>query len=143
MIILDTNVVSEIMKSSPSKEVSAWLSQQQSFTLFITSITIAEICYGLNALPSGSRRESLYTAFHQAVMEAFEHRMLPFDESAAQIYGHFMAQRKSIGKPMSILDGQISAIAYSRGMAIATRNIRDFSDCGLTLINPFLENLQP
>lgn len=137
MIILDTNVISEMMKSSPSPVVATWLDGQNITQLFITTVTIAEIAYGLHALPEGNRRKSLEEAFNQAILEGFMHRILPFDEEAAHCYGKLMGQRKALGKPMSILDGQIASIANVQGATIATRNIRDFGDCGLQLLNPF------
>ena len=137
MIILDTNVVSEMMKPQPSLRVLSWIDQNDTNDLYITTITIAEISYGLQALQDGVRRNTLEDAFNRVINEAFEYRVLSFDQSAAHFYGEFMAQRKKIGKPLSILDGQISAIARSQRMLVATRNIRDFSDCGLDLIDPF------
>lgn len=137
MIILDTNIISEMMKPIPSPAVIVWLDQQDASALYITSITIAEIVYGLRALPVGSRSQLLEDAFHQTMMEAFEYRVLSFDEFSAHVYGQLMANRKQIGKPLSILDGQIAAIAHANGFAVATRNTNDFLDCGLSLINPF------
>jgi predicted nucleic acid-binding protein len=137
MILLDTNVISEMMKTACSTAVMNWIDQQESTQLFITTITIAEIMYGLNALPEGSRRNKLEDSFNMAIMDAFQHRILDFDELAARIYGKIMAQRKNMGRPLSIPDGQIAAIAHVHGSRGATRNIRDFADCGLNLINPF------
>ncbi len=138
MIIVDTNVISELMKHTPSSAVIAWIDQQNITQLFITTVTIAEVAYGLRVLPEGNRRQLLEKAFNQAVLEAFSHRILPFDEEAAHCYGKIMAQRKKLGRPLSILDGQIASIAYTQGAIIATRNIRDFSDCGLQLVDPFV-----
>ncbi len=137
MIILDTNIISEMMKSLPSLNVMAWIDQQNPCDLFVTTITIAEIVYGLRVLPVGKRRKMLEDAFYKSISLAFEHRVLGFDALAADRYGHLMADRKQIGKPLSILDGQIAAIAHINHFKIATRNISDFSDCGLALINPF------
>ena len=137
MIILDTNIISEMMKSQPNIQVSHWLSQQQAAELYITAITIAEISYGINALSKGKRRQSLHTAFNIVVIEGFEYRILDFDERAAQLYGDLMAHRRAQGAPMSICDGQIAAIARLENYALATRNTKDFTDCNLTLINPF------
>lgn len=137
MIVLDTNVISELMKESPSRNVLTWIDQQIIEQLFITTITIAEISYGINALPISNRRRSLDEAFNQAINHAFKHRLLSFDESAAHHYGTIMNERKKLGKPLSILDGQIAAIALAQNATLATRNIRDFIDCQLTLINPF------
>lgn len=137
MILLDTNVISELMKTSPSFKVIDWLDQQDTTQLFISTITIAEITYGLQALPAGSRKTSLENAFIKVIQNAFQSRIFSFDEAAAYQYGKIMIQRKESGHPMSMFDGQICAIAYTQRTAIATRNIRDFSDCGVDLINPF------
>ena len=137
MIVLDTNIISEMMKSIPSPLVVAWIDQQNVDELFITTITIAEIVYGLKTLPTSKRRTTLEDAFYKTITQSFESRILFFNELSAHCYGKLMAVRKNIGKPMSILDGQIAAIAQDSGFAVATRNIRDFSDCGLDLINPF------
>lgn len=137
MLILDTNIISELMKHTPSPEVTAWVDHQNVTQLFITTVTIAEIAYGLHALPEGNRRQLLEIAFNQAVLGAFSHRILPFDEEAAHCYGKIMGQRKKLGRPLSILEGQIASIAYVRGATIATHNTRDFSDCRLEIVNPF------
>jgi predicted nucleic acid-binding protein len=137
MIILDTNVVSEMMKPVPSQHVIAWMDQQASISLFITSATIAEIVYGLHALPHGNRKLWLEQAFTNAVVEAFKNRILPLDELAALQYGKIMAQRKADSRPLSVCDGQIAAIASVHHFAIATRNVNDFVHCGIELINPF------
>lgn len=137
MIILDTNIISELMKTSPDDHVIRWLDEQDPITLCITSVTIAEITYGLDALPAGKRREYLEEAFNQVIVEAFKHRVMSFDVAAAHIYGKLMGRRKTAGRPLSILDGQIAAIAKANQTGLATRNIRDFFDCELNLINPF------
>jgi toxin FitB len=139
MILIDTNVVSEMMKTSPALSVIAWLDRQETTQLFLTTITIAEISYGLNILPNGNRRILLEDAFNQTTLSAFKQRILAFDEPAAHLYGKIMGQRKESGRPLSIPDGQIAAIARAHGATIATRNIRDFVDCGIELINPFSE----
>ena len=139
MIILDTNIISEMMKSLPSQNLMTWVDQQNVNELFVTTITIGEIVYGLNALPSGNRRKMLEDAFNLTMSGAFEYRVLDFDALSAHRYGRLMADRKKMGKPLSILDGQIAAIAHVNGFKIATRNICDFSDCGLELIDPFEE----
>ena len=137
MIIVDTNVIFELMKPSPLNNVIAWIDQQDAVQLFITTITIAEISYGLNVLPEGNRRTLLEEAFNKAINDAFEHRTLTFDKSAAHFYGQLMGRRKELGRPLSILDGQIAAIAFAHGSVVATRNVRDFAECGLELVNPF------
>jgi predicted nucleic acid-binding protein len=143
MIILDTNIVSELMKTSPTKAVLEWLDQQSIMDLFLTSITIAEISYGLSILSKGSRRHSLEEIFHKAIIETFQYRILSFDESAAHVYGKIMANRKKQGRPMSMADGQIAAIASVHRACIATRNTSDFLNCELNLVDPFLSILLP
>lgn len=137
MIILDTNIISEIMKLEPSDSVMSWLNKQETIKLFITTITIAEISYGLNILPKGKRRATLEEAFDNAISDAFRHQILPFDESSAHMYGKMMGLKKKLGHPVSVPDGQIASIARVNDAIVATRNIRDFTDCGLELINPF------
>ena len=137
MILLDTNIVSEMMKVSPSEKVVIWLDSQEVSQLFISTVTIAEIAYGINALPEGVKRSSIEKAFFKTIENGFKHRVLPFGEAAAHAYGKLMGERKSLGRPMSILDGQIAAIALSEDAIVATRNTRDFLDCELELVNPF------
>lgn len=137
MFLLDTNVISEMMKPEPDQQVMRWVDQQDPNVMYISSITIAEITYGIAALPSGLRRKSLERMFNQTIAEAFAYRVLFFDDAAAFAYGHIMSHRKQLGKPMSILDGQISAIASIHGLSVVTRNIRDFMDCAINMINPF------
>jgi len=137
MIVLDTNIISEMMKETPSTKVLAWIDQQEVTQLFLTTITVAEISYGIQALPKGNRRRRIEDAFNKAITVAFKHRLLFFDEPAAHQYGKIMGCRKELGRPLSILDGQIAAIALAQGAIVATRNIRDLADCGLDLINPF------
>jgi len=137
MIILDTNIISELMKAFPDQHVTTWLDQQDPMTMFSTSITIAEILYGIAVLPTGKRKDYLERAFDNLLTDAFKYRILTFDDPAAHIYGHLMGERKNSGHPLSILDGQIAAIAKASQMSLATRNTRDFIDCELNLINPF------
>ena len=137
MIILDTNVLAEFMNSPPSETVVGWLNAQDPVSLYITSISIAEVCYGLQAMPEGRRRRLLEDRFEQFIVKAFTSRILNFDESAARIYGELRAYRKKIGRPLNNFDGQIAAIARTHGFSLATRNVRDFEHCLVELINPF------
>ena len=137
MIVLDTNVVSEMMRARPSLAVSAWLNDQETPDLYITAVTVAEVAYGLMAMPVGERRRRLELEFRGTVEEAFEDRILSLDLAAAYHFGEIMAHRRSRGRPMSLPDGLIAACARSRGFSVATRNIKDFDDCGLRLIDPF------
>ena len=137
MILLDTNVVSEVMRVAPTPAVLTWLNEQDSTTLFVSTVTIAEIEYGLRVLPDGKRRVGLRERFEHFLAQAFAGRVCDFDQAAARSYGEVMGGRREIGRPMSVPDGQIAAIARSRGYAVATRNVADFEDCGLSLVNPF------
>ena len=137
MILLDTNVVSEVMKTRPAEAVVAWLNGQDSEKLHVSAITIGEIAYGLRILPDGKRRSGLRQRFEQFVTLAFDQRVLAYDESAARIYGDLMGDRKELGLPMSVPDGQIAAIARLNHLAVATRNVLDFEHCGIDVLNPF------
>ena len=137
MILLDTNVVSEVMAPAPAASVLEWLDRRDAATLYLSTITIAEIGYGLQVLPAGRRRRLLEERFEQFVATGFEQRVLSFDEAASRLYGGLMARRRSLGRPMGILDGQIAAIARANRFALASRNVRDFEECGLEILNPF------
>jgi predicted nucleic acid-binding protein len=137
MILLDTNVISEIIKPSPSPAVISWLNEQDSATLYLSAIVLAEIGYGVEALPDGKRKQALSAAVETFVDRAFADRILAFDRDAAKLYGTLMADRRRAGQPLSAPDGQIAATASSHGFQLATRNIRDFTNCGLVLVNPF------
>lgn len=137
MILLDTNVVSAVMALKPPSAVLNWLNEKNTVVLYISAITIAEISYGLRVLPAGKRRSALQNRFENFIAKGFEQRILNFDNSAARQYAEVMGYRKEIGRPLGILDGQIAAIARVNNQAVATRNIRDFEDCGIELINPF------
>ena len=137
MIILDTNIVSEMMKTAPFRTVLDWLNAQDAASLYVTTITLAEIGYGLRLLPDGQRRRLLAERFDRFIAGAFDQRILSFDEAAARAYGDIMGHRKELGRPISITDGQIAAIARANGFGIATRNIKDFEDSQIALINPF------
>jgi toxin FitB len=137
MIIVDTNVVAEMMRASPAPAVVSWLNDQEASTLFLTTITIGEIGYGLEILPRGRRRLQLEQGFERVITKAFTGRILVFDEEAARYYGVVMGRRKEIGHPMSTLDGQIASIARAKGSAVATRNVRHFIECGVEIVNPF------
>jgi predicted nucleic acid-binding protein len=137
VIVLDTNIVSAFMSGPPPPEVLTWLNDQDAATLHLTTISIGEVEYGLRILPDGKRRRLLAERFEQFVAAAFQTRILSFDEAAARAYGEVRGRRKELGRPMSTLDGQIAAIARSRGFALATRNVKDFEHCEIALINPF------
>lgn len=137
MIVLDTNIISEVMRPQPSSAVLAWLNRQHSPDLFITTVTIAEIGYGLRVLADGQRRRILQNRFEQFIAQGFEYRILNFDKPAAQVYAEIMGHRKEMGKPMSFPDAQIAAMTRTHNFNLATRNSKDFDNCGIDLINPF------
>jgi predicted nucleic acid-binding protein len=137
MILLDTNVVSEVMKTQPAEAVVAWLNGQDSERLYLSAITIGEITCGLRILPDGKRRSGLRERFERFVILAFDQRVLAYNESAARIYGEMMGDRKELGLPMSVPDGQIAAIARLNHLAVATRDVLDFEHCGIDVLNPF------
>lgn len=137
MILLDTNVVSEIMKIAPSANVLKWLNDQSSSAVHVSAVTVGEIEYGLRILADGRRRLQLKEKFEQFIALAFAQRVLGYDEAAARLYGEIMGWRKELGRPMSVPDGQIAAIARCHGLSVATRNTGDFQECGVDLVNPF------
>ena len=137
MVVLDTNVVSELMHGEPSARVLAWLDDRPTRELFVTAVTEAEVRTGIAFLPEGARRRSLAEAAERAFGGLFAGRVLPFDGAAARVYAEIAAARRAAGRPLCQTDGQIAAIARSRGMTVATRNIRDFSETGIEVIDPW------
>lgn len=139
MIVLDTNVVSELMRTAPSEAVGRWVADQAADQLFTTTITQAEILYGIALLPEGRRRIGLTRAAEQMFADDFAGRVVVFDAAAAGAFATIAADRRRSGRPMAAFDAQIAAIAATHGLALATRNIADFDGCGLTLINPWTD----
>ncbi len=138
MIVLDTNVISELTKPGPNPVVMAWAEGQPVETLYGTSIGEAELLYGIELLPHGRRREALHGALRTLFQNLLVGRVLPFDRLAAIAYAEWAADRRQAGKPVATADLQIAAIARARGAtAIATRNTRDFAGCGVPLIDPW------
>jgi predicted nucleic acid-binding protein len=138
MLILDTNVISEIMQASPSPRVQDWWSQQQAGELFTSTVTVAEILYGIELLPRGKRRDRLLAEAEAMFSQDFAGRILPFDEEAARAFPGIAAGRRVKGSPIAALDAQIAAIARSRRAILATRNTTDFEGCGVRLVNPWI-----
>lgn len=136
MIVLDTNVLSEIMREAAEDRVLEWISSQPSASLFTTSLTEAEILYGLAVMPGGKRRKALEDAA-EGLFADFEGRILAFDSGAARSYAQIASARRRSGRPISLADAQIAAIARSRGAQLASRNTNDFTDCGVALIDPW------
>lgn len=137
MILLDTNVISELMKTRPAESVLVWLNGQPSEKLYLSAIAIGEIVYGLRIPPDGKRSYGLRERFERFVALAFDQRVLSYDEPSARIFGELMGDRKELGLPMSAPDGQIAVIARRDHLAIATPNVLHFEHYGSEVINPF------
>lgn len=138
MILLDTNVLSEFMRAAPAVEVVAWLDAQAAAQVWVCAITRAEIELGVALMPDGQRKLGLQTAARAMFADDFTGRCLPFDERAASCYADLVASRTRLGRPISVEDAQIAAVALANGLALATRNERDFASIdGLSVINPW------
>jgi predicted nucleic acid-binding protein len=136
VIILDTNVVSETMKPQPTPAVIAWLDRQVVDTLFLTSLTQAELLAGVAAMPDGQRRDRLASSL-DATFSLFDGRILPFDEPAARHYAQLAAATRQSGRGFPVPDGYIAAIAAARGFAVASRDASAFRAAGLQIIDPW------
>jgi len=137
VIVLDTNVLSELMRPQPAPKVVAWLRSQARSRVFTTAISRGEMFYGVLLLPDGQRKGRL----QQEVLAIFETdmagRVLPYDAAAADAHAVLAARRRAQGRPVAMPDAMIAGIAHSRGAALATRNVRDFEGCGITLVDPW------
>ena len=136
MILLDTNAVSEAIKPEPHPSVLAWLDAQAAETLFLSSITVAELLFGIGALPAGKRKDALAAALDD-VLDLFSARILPFDTSAARRYADLAVKARAAGKGFPTPDGYIAAIAAAHGFAVASRDTSAFHAAGLTVIDPW------
>jgi predicted nucleic acid-binding protein len=136
MIVLDTNVLSEVMKPTPAHAVAAWMAGENPDGLFTTAVTEAEIRLGIEVLPAGRRKQELEAAA-QRVIALFDNRILPFDSVATQEFAWIVAGRRRAGVPIGDLDAQIAAITRSRGMALATRNVLDFHGTAINVLDPW------
>ena len=136
MIVLDTNVVSELMRAAPAPLVLEWLRQTSSTGLYTTAVTVAEIRYGIARLPDGRRKHELHQAANE-VFAAFPRQVLPFDLAAATAYADVVAGRERDGNPISGFDAQIAAICRSQAATLATRSTKDFTDTGILIIDPW------
>lgn len=137
MIILDTNVLSALMRTAPELPVVAWLDRQPAESIWITSVTLFEARLGLALLPKGKRRQTLESAFTRLLEDDLENRVLDFDSAAATEAATLAANRQIAGRPVDIRDTQIAGIALARRAAIATRNVRHFSDLKISVIDPW------
>ena len=137
MIVLDTNVVSEIMKTAPEESVTGWIVEQAEASLYITSITQAEILHGIQRLGAGKRRSALEAAAEAMFSEDFAGRILSFGTDAARAYARIAFQRQRAGKPISQFDAQIAAITFVARATLATRDLAGYEGCGVKLLNPW------
>jgi hypothetical protein len=137
VIVLDTNVLSEALRPNPFRRVVDWLDSEPAEAMFTTAITEAELLFGAALLPAGRRKAILEPAIVSILAEKFTSRILPFDSAAAPAFANIVAVRRSMGRPILEADARIAAIARSRGAALATRNLRDFTDCGVEPIDPW------
>ena len=137
MIVLDTNVLSEVLRPVPESSVMDWLAIQPRVSLFTTAVTRGEILSGIRLLPDGKRRRGLWEAAKKIFDADFADQVLSFDSDAADMYADIAASRRTAGKPISQFDAMIVAMARSRGASLATRNVKDFEDCGVDVINPW------
>ena len=137
MIVLDTNIISEIVRPAPSGSVISWLNRQRTIDLAVTTVTLGELAYGVEALPDGEKRTALQYSIDRFIDVAFADRVLEFDRPSAVAYGAVMAARRRAGRPMSVPDGQIAAMTMRHEAMLATRNVRDFEGCGVPLVDPF------
>lgn len=136
-VLLDTNVVSELIRKSPDPAVAAWAAGQPLEDLFFSAVGEAELRYGAAILPAGRRRKTLVSDIEAMLGDAFEDRVLPFDGAAARAYADIAVMRRSAGCPVAPVDCQIAAIARSRNMAVATRNVRDFNGVDIEVVDPW------
>jgi toxin FitB len=137
MIVLDTNIISEAFRKAPSAAVRTWLDAQTPTDLFLCAPVLAELRYGVERLAAGARRTALEGLLLNVEAELFDNRILPFDRASAYEFGRILVRRNSMGRPLATMDALIAAIAISHRMALATRDVVDFAELGLELINPF------
>lgn len=137
MIVLDTNVLSELVRKRPDPGVLGWLDSFPSDEVATTAITAAELLYGVGRLSPGRRRSALLEAVNALLGEDLQGRVLPFDSAAAEHYAEVVADRERLGRPIGMADAQIAAVCHARGTVLATRNIKDFTDTGVDLVDPW------
>ena len=138
MIVFDTNVLSEFMRPNPSERVRQWASGQEPSSLFTTSITAAEIWFGIQRLPDGQRKER-FVEVASDLFSAFAERILVFDRRAAEVYARIAVRRAESGLPIDGFDAQIAAICATQDATLATRNVKDFENTGISLVNPWFD----
>jgi toxin FitB len=137
VIVLDTNVVSELMRQVPEPDVVRWTDSFSAAEIFLTAVTAAELMYGVARLPNGRRRRELHVKVEGLLAEDFRDKILPFDARSAISYADIVAARERTGRQISMADGQIAAICRNWKAGLATRNVSDFIDTGIHTINPW------
>ena len=137
MIILDTNVISELIRPTPNQNVVTWVDNQPGHAIHITAITLAELLYGVARLPDGPRKRELAEQIESMIDIDLDHRVIAFDETAAVHHADIVTRRERAGRPMNATDAQIAAITRSHGATLATPNTDDFTDTAITIINPW------
>jgi hypothetical protein len=137
MLLLDTNLVSELMRPQPAPRVLEWAASESLSEMAIAAVTVMEIRFGIAVLPQGKRRADLDIKFRQLLAQAFPGRILPFDETAAEACAELRATRQRMGNPITTEDGMIAAIAQAQGATVVTRDIGGFEGCGVHLLNPW------
>lgn len=139
MIILDTNVISDMIGPAPSPAVAAWVFRQPPGDMFVSAVTEAELRYGVEIMPQGRRRDRYLAEIDGLLHAEFAGRILPFDSVAAQTYATIVAARRAAGRPIAQFDGQIAAIARSLAASVATRDAGGFEGCGIDVIDPWTD----
>jgi toxin FitB len=137
LIVLDTNVVSEMMRPAPDSAVLNWLNTQVADELWLNSVVVSELLFGIARLPAGVRKRQLADTCAAMLEQDFAGRILPFDVEAAVVYAELAAGGEARGRPVEMADAQIAAICLAQGAALATRNLRHFEGLGLVLVNPW------
>jgi predicted nucleic acid-binding protein len=137
VIVVDTNVLSELLRPAPEPNVVAWVASKPRSALFTTTITRAEILYGIALMPEGRRRDALRPCVQEIFDEDFAGQVLPFDSDAADFFATIASARRMAGRPISQFDAMVAAVARSRGASLATRHGKDFVDCGVSLVDPW------
>lgn len=137
MIILDTNLISEPQRQQPDERVVQWLDEQPLGTLFLTTVTVAELRFGVAALPAGKRRDVLQVNLEEKIIPLFASRVLPFDMAATDAYAALMVKARNAGLAIGVADGYIAAIAVANKMIVATRDASPFEAAGVKVINPW------
>lgn len=137
MILLDTNILSEVMRLRPDPRVKAWFKAQGDTELFTTAVTVGELHFGIAIMPEGKRRDDIAHRIDRTLSYNFENAVLPYDDTAARIFGRLSGALRRNGTPVGAADAMIAAIALSHNAVVATRNVKHFEPCGVEVVDPF------